>query len=409
MAFRAKCTAEHGQVRIRHLLERLGHKVSEVSCNTTLYAELHALHPDIVFIAPSVYRTEKGRLVPAVIEVAGLRYTGSGVLALSLGANFARLYPLLSAAGVPLPSFQVLEVGQSGDSHHLRYPLLLYRSGGPEAAVVTNDQALSDLLRMVGPHEEALLVEQVGGRKVTLFALNQIPLFCVVEDEVRSLVKRICQLIDARGLVRFEFEWADTPRLVSIDVAADPLGEDLLRQASCAGWNEQQLMALVLEHAGRDGDVLRPEEVTIRPLSPTDSELAELLRIEHTSFATDAYQIEDFRNVYLKCSELSVVAEIGGQIAGYMMTRRLPDKGDVFSLAVAPAYRRRDIGEALFRYTAKRLSEWGVAKMELEVRKSNEAGTSFWTRMGFVPVCTVPCFYDDKAEAILMRKVISAS
>ena len=362
MGVHAKRAAENGQAQIRHLLEQLGHQVFGLSCNTTLYAQLHAHHPDVVFVAPSVYRTEQGRLVPAVAEMAGLRYTGSGVLALSLGARFARLYPLLFAAGIPLLS-----------------------------------------------HEELLLVEQVSGRRFTIFALDQVPLFCHVEDEVRSLIKQTCQLIEARGLVRFDLVWADRPTLISLDVAPDPLDEELLRQASGAGWNEQQLVQALVEYAGRDSDVLQSPEVTIRPLSPIDSELAQLLRIENASFATDAYQIEDFRNVYLKCSELSVVAEIEGQIAGYMMTRRLPDRGDIFSVAVAPAYRRRDIGEALFRYTTKRLNEWGIAKIELEVRKSNEAGTSFWTRMGFVPVSTIPCFYDDAAEAILMRKVIGAS
>ncbi len=148
------------------------------------------------------------------------------------------------------------------------------------------------------------------------------------------------------------------------------------------------------------------DEITIRPLSPADSELTELVKIENASFATDAYQIEDFRQVYLKCSELAIVAEIKGQIAGYMMTRRLPDRGNIFSVAVAPAYRRRDVGGALFRYTVNRLNEWGIARVELEVRKTNETGTLFWTRMGFLPVSIIPNFYDDGSEALLMRKFI---
>ncbi len=151
-----------------------------------------------------------------------------------------------------------------------------------------------------------------------------------------------------------------------------------------------------------------PEEIAIRPFSLTNSVLAQVIKIENASFKTDAYQIEDFQQVYCKCSELSIVAEIAGQIAGYMMTCLLPDRGHVFSLAVAPAYRRRGVGEALFRYTVDRLSEGGIGKIELEVRKTNEAGRSFWKQMGFVPVGTIPDFYDDGAEALQMRKSIGA-
>jgi [ribosomal protein S18]-alanine N-acetyltransferase len=404
----AKRAAEDGQSQIRRSLEQLGHQVVELSCNPTLYAELREQHPDVVFNAPSVYGTGQGRLVPAVIEMAGLRYTGSGVLALSLGAKYAQLFPLLFAAGIPLPPFRVLEVGQPSSLHDLRYPLVYYGNNGPPGSAVATEAALSDVVRLACPHAEGLLVEQVKGRKVTIFALDQVPLFHLVENEVRSLVKETCQLIEARGLTRFDLVWADTPTLVSIDVAPDPLQRELLRQASRAGCNEKKLMQMLLERAGRDSDVLRSEEVIIRPFSLTDSELAQLVKIENASFTTDAYQIEDFRNVYRKCSELSVVAEIEGQIAGYMMTGRLPDRGNVFSVAIAPDYRRRDIGEALFRYTVKRLNEWGIAKIELEVRKSNAAGVSFWTRMGFAPVSTIPCFYDDGSEALLMRKVIGA-
>ncbi len=404
--FRAKGGAENRQAQIRRLLEQLGHQVVEISCSAMLYAELRKQHPDVVFNLPSIYGVGEGHLIPAIIEMAGLRYTGSGVLALSLGTRYARLFPLLFSAGIPLPPFRIVE--QTDSQHDLRYPLMLYRDHGCSGSVVADGKALSDLLRLAGPHEKLLLVEQVKGRKVSLFALDQEPIFCPPEYEVCSLVKKTYQLIEARGLVHFDFVWADTPTLVSIDVSPSPLDTELLRQAYSVGWHEQELMRVLLDHAGRDSDVSVPEEITIRPFSLTDSELEQLIKIENASFATDAYQIEDFRQVYLKCSELSVVAEIKGQIAGYMMTRRLPDRGNIFSVAVAPAYRRRDVGEALFRYTVNRLNDWGIAKIELEVRKTNETGASFWRRMGFLPVSTIPSFYDDGSEALLMRKFIGA-
>jgi ribosomal-protein-alanine N-acetyltransferase len=150
------------------------------------------------------------------------------------------------------------------------------------------------------------------------------------------------------------------------------------------------------------------EEISIRPFSLTNSDLAQVIKIENASFSTDAYQIEDFHHVYRKCCDLSIVAEISGQIAGYMMTCLLLDRGHIFSLAVAPAFRRRGVGEALLRYTVDRLNARGIGKIDLEVRKTNKAGRSFWEQMGFIPVDTIADFYDDGAEALLMRKFLGA-
>jgi ribosomal-protein-alanine N-acetyltransferase len=402
--FHAEGGSENGPVQMRGLLEQLGHQVVAISCSATLYAELRKQHPDVVFNVQSIWGNAEGHLIPAIIEMAGLRYTGSGVLALSLGTRYARLFPLLSSAGIPLPPFRIVE--QTDSQHDLRYPLVLYRDHGCHGSLIADDEALSVLLRLAGPNEKLLLVEQVKGRKVSLFALGREPLFHYPENEVYSLIEKTCLLIEARGLIRFDFIAADPPILVSIDVTPSPLDTELLRQACSVGWHEHELLRRLLEHAGRDKDVSLQAEITIRPLSLTDSELQQLMEIESASFVTDAYQIEDFRQVYLKCSELSIVAEIGGQLVGYMMTRRFPDRGNIFSVAVAPACRRRDVGGALFRYTVNRLNEWGIVRIELEVRKANDAGASFWKRMGFLPVSTIPNFYDDGSEALLMRKFI---
>lgn len=155
--------------------------------------------------------------------------------------------------------------------------------------------------------------------------------------------------------------------------------------------------------------VMPTEAIAIRPFSLTDPDLAQIIEVENASFGAEAYQIRDFQWAYRRCSELSIVAEVAGQIVGYMMTCPLGTSGHIFSLAVAPAYRRKGVGEALFSYTEHRLSERGIEKIELEVKKTNNAGRSFWRRMGFMATGAIPDFYDDGAEAIVMRKFIGSS
>ncbi len=243
---------ENRQEQIRDLLEQLGHQVVEVSCSSKLYEGLRRQNPDVIFNVSSIYGNGDAHLVPAIIEIAGLRYTGSGVLALSLGREYVSLFPLLFSAGIPLPPFRALEAEEVNSQDDLHYPLMLYRENGYQSSLVTGDEALSDLLVVASPHEKLLLVEQVTGRKITVFVLDQQPLFYPLEEEFCALVKRAYQLIEARGLARFDFVWADGPVLVDIDVAPDPLGRELLLQASSAGWDEMGLLQVLLEHAGRD-------------------------------------------------------------------------------------------------------------------------------------------------------------
>ncbi|RPI35064.1 MAG: N-acetyltransferase [Chloroflexota bacterium] len=146
-------------------------------------------------------------------------------------------------------------------------------------------------------------------------------------------------------------------------------------------------------------------EIQIRQFSLADSDLNQILRIENASFlAVDAYSLEDIKRLHAVCAGLNIVADVDGEIAGYMMTCIHPDRGDIYSLAVNPAYRRKGIGEALFDYTLLKIKEKGLKKIELEVRKTNNGGKSFWERMGFFQVDTLPDFYEDGAEALLMRR-----
>ena len=175
-SFRPEAGIQDRQARIRGLLARLGHQVVEVSCNSTLFGDLRKLSPDVIFNVSSVYGTGEEHLVPAIIEIAGLRYTGSGVLALSLGRTYVKLFPLLTSAGIPLPPFRILEVEQT-HSQHLQYPLVLYRDNGCHGSLVVSGEALCYLLRSARAREKLLLVEQVKGRKATIFALDQELLF----------------------------------------------------------------------------------------------------------------------------------------------------------------------------------------------------------------------------------------
>lgn len=88
---------------------------------------------------------------------------------------------------------------------------------------------------------------------------------------------------------------------------------------------------------------------------------------------------------------LLIVAEKAGCVAGFCVAEiqsRPPifkDRlfGNVIDLAVDEAYRRRGLGEAMFRKVQEWLRERGIRRMDIRVVAANEVARSFWTKMGF--------------------------
>ena len=100
---------------------------------------------------------------------------------------------------------------------------------------------------------------------------------------------------------------------------------------------------------------------------------------------------------------LYIVAEIGERMVGYAGLWCIVDEGHITNVAVHPDFRRRGIGEALvsvlLEYTVKK----GILSHTLEVRASNEAAISLYTKFGFQPAGLRKNYYEDNGEdAIIM-------
>ena len=148
-------------------------------------------------------------------------------------------------------------------------------------------------------------------------------------------------------------------------------------------------------------------EIHVRQLAWEEADIDQILEIERSSFNHyDAYSLADFERWYHYNPDLCIVAEVNGRIAGYVISRILPGIGDLASLAINPAYRRRGIGTALLDEIERRVKEYGVNEINLEVRKTNLTGLAFWQNMGFILFGTLPGFYEDGEDAIRMRKIL---
>jgi D-alanine-D-alanine ligase len=90
--------------RVQDALERLGHEVIAVDVGSDLVDKLAAAQPDVAFVALHGRDGEDGT-VQELLEVMGIRYTGSGVSACIRAADKVLAKHAMLDAGIPTPDF----------------------------------------------------------------------------------------------------------------------------------------------------------------------------------------------------------------------------------------------------------------------------------------------------------------
>ena len=100
-----------------------------------------------------------------------------------------------------------------------------------------------------------------------------------------------------------------------------------------------------------------------------------------------------------------LVAEVDGEVAGYVGSQSVLDAADMMNIAVAPAYRRQGIGEALVNALVDHLQNNNVIALLLEVRVSNSQAIALYKKLGFEQVGRRPKYYHNPREdAFILRK-----
>jgi len=138
---------------------------------------------------------------------------------------------------------------------------------------------------------------------------------------------------------------------------------------------------------------------------PKDVE--EVCAIERASFE-HPYDPAAFHTYLLRArSHRSVgflTAKVEGRVVGYVIFES-GREALIVSMAVAPSYTRRGIGNALLREALKRLS--GACKsVSLQVETNNRAAQMLYSRNGFRVIGTLRGYYPDGGDAYLMSRAL---
>ncbi len=118
--------------------------------------------------------------IPAMLELAGIPYTGSGPMAHSIALDKEMTKRILLQAGIPTPNFTVVEPGDDLDNlslQGLHYPLIIKpksEAGSFGISVVSNEEELLTNIRStLDEYDQDLLVEEyLNGRELNVGLLG---------------------------------------------------------------------------------------------------------------------------------------------------------------------------------------------------------------------------------------------
>ena len=133
------------------------------------------------------------------------------------------------------------------------------------------------------------------------------------------------------------------------------------------------------------------------------ADLLEVFRIERAVFS-QPWPYDAFETFLDEPGFL--VADVDGEVAGYVVANTVPQAGrtlgHVKDLAVHPGRQGNGLGTLLLWQALGRLRAGDARAVKLEVRETNARAIGLYRRHGFVHRRTVPRYYDDGEDALIM-------
>ncbi len=160
---------------------------------------------------------------------------------------------------------------------------------------------------------------------------------------------------------------------------------------------------------GRDGWIYNQLVTTLREYRPEDFDV--LWQLDQRCFEDGiSYGEAELRHYLERSSSFTLVAEEGNKIIGFLVADR--DRrgfGHIITIDVDPKFRRHGVGATLMKATEDKLRDSGCKSVLLETAVNNMAALAFYKAHGYSVLKTIPRYYLNSIDALLMGKKIAAA
>lgn len=147
-------------------------------------------------------------------------------------------------------------------------------------------------------------------------------------------------------------------------------------------------------------------EIIVRELKVEDS--AAVAEMEQQIFS-DSWSEKSVLETVQQKQSVCFAAEKAGHLLGYLLAYHAADEAEIARIAVQKEARRQGAAGKLMQALEHYCEEYKMEKLLLDVRESNEAARSFYTKNGFVEDGIRQGFYVNPSEdAVLMSRQLGA-
>ena len=220
---------------VNDLIETIGkyHEVVPIEANLNAYEKLRRARPDLVFnIAEGYHGVSRESLIPAMLDMLRIPYTGSDPLTLGLCLDKSRAKEILAFHRVPTAKFSVLKAWPlNGQLRHMDYPMFIkpLSEGSSKGiwmdAVVDNRTDLKKIVEKVWQtyDQPALVEEFMPGREFTVALLGNGPALRVLPIVEISFD---CLPEGAKPVYSYEAKWLWDSADTQLEIYKCPAGLD---------------------------------------------------------------------------------------------------------------------------------------------------------------------------------------
>lgn len=146
------------------------------------------------------------------------------------------------------------------------------------------------------------------------------------------------------------------------------------------------------------------ESISVEVRRAQAGDLDAICAIERVSFPTPwsrallAGELHQPDTTYL-------VAVIEGEVVGFVGMWHVLDEAHICTLAVAPKWRRRGLGELLVLAALERAVARGATAVHLEYRARNRPAARLYNKLGFELVGVRKGYYSDTGEDAILARI----
>src|SRR5437899_2287194 len=114
---------------------------------------------------------------------------------------------------------------------------------------------------------------------------------------------------------------------------------------------------------------------------------------------------ESYRSALTWTGVVAFVSDFDSKVTGFILARQLGEEAEILNLAVSPARPKKGAGRALLKAAMDEFRARQVGRVFLEVRESNKAGISFYSKHGFSKRDIRFNYYREPDEAAVVMEI----